>query len=197
MAREQVGFAEGEVDRSRAKYDEKRKALLIFQGEHNVLDAQKTAMARNEIIAELQGELTKEEATLIGMRASLSEDSPQIRQQKIRIAAMQQQIAVEDRNLVAKNASNQLNVVASKYHALEIDAKIAEEAYKSSVSSLDTARIEAAKKLRSLVVVVTPNMPDAALFPRRLYSLFTALVVFLLVFGVVNFLVATVKDHRD
>lgn len=197
LAREQVGFAESELDKSRANYDEKRKALLIFQGEHNVLDAQKTAMARNEIIANLQGELTKEEATLIGMRASLSEDSPQIRQQKIRITALKQQISAEDQNLVAKNASNQLNVIASKYHALEVDAKIAEEAYKSSVSSLDAARIEATKKLRSLVVVVNPNMPDAALFPRRLYSLFTTLVVLLLIFGVTNFVVATIKDHRD
>lgn len=197
LAREQVNFAESELDRARENFEAKRQSLLDFQAANNVLDAQKTAMNRGEVIAGLQAEQTKEDATLRGLRATLSEDSPQIRQQKIRIRALQQQIAAEERELVAKNATGQLNVIASKYHSLRIDAAISEEAYKSAVASLENARIEATKKLRSLVVVVNPNMPDESEFPRRLYDIFTILVILLLTYGVTHFIIATVKDHRD
>ncbi|MDS0860101.1 ABC transporter permease [Burkholderia pseudomultivorans] len=197
LAREQVGFAESEVARSRVAFEEKRQALLKFQGANNALDARQTAKARNEIITGLQADLAKEDTVLRALRANFSEDSSRVRQQKIRIQAIQQQISAEQAKLIAKDSQSEMNVVASKYQALEIDAGIAEDAYKGAVASMNAARIEAAKKLRSLVVVVSPNMPEESLFPRRLYSLFTVLVVVLLVYGITCFVIATIKDHQD
>lgn len=197
LAREQVSFAESEVARSRQAFEGKRQALLKFQGANNVLDARQTAHARNEVITTLQADLAKEDTVLRALHANFAEDSPRVRQQKIRIQAIQGQIAAEQEKLIAKDSQNQMNVIASRYQALEIDAGIAEDAYKGSVASMNTARIEAAKKLRSLVVVVNPNMPEESLFPRRMYSLFTALVVVLLVYGITCFVIATIKDHQD
>ncbi|PRE86558.1 ABC transporter permease [Burkholderia multivorans] len=197
LAREQVNFAEGEVARARLAFEGKREVLLKFQGANNVLDARQTAKARNEVITALQADLAKEDTVLRALNANFSEDSPRVRQQKIRIQAIQQQIAAEQATLIAKNSQNEMNVVASKYQALEIDAGMAEDAYKGAVASMNTARIEAAKKLRSLVVVVNPNMPEESLFPKRLYSLFTVLVVLLLVYGITCFVIATIKDHQD
>ncbi|RQZ28615.1 ABC transporter permease [Burkholderia sp. Bp9017] len=197
LAREQVSFAEDELERSRLNYEARRKAMLNFQSANNVLDAQRAAVARNDVIAGLQSDLTKAEATLRALRASLREDTPQIRQQKFQIQAIQEQISAENRKLIAKNSDDQLNVIASNYQSLELNAGIAQDAYKASVSALESARIEATKKLRSLVVVVSPNMPDEALFPRRAYSLLTALILLLLIYGITQFVIATVNDHRD
>ncbi|AIO32218.1 ABC transporter permease [Burkholderia pseudomultivorans] len=197
LAREQVSFSEVELERARLNYEEKREALLHFQGANNVLDAKRSALAHNEMITDLQTDLTKAEATLRAMRGSLSEDSPQIRQQKIQIQAIQQQISVENQKLISRNAEGQLNVMASKYQSLELNAGIAEDAYKASISALQNARIEATKKLRSLVVVVSPNVPDEALFPRRGYSLLTVLIILLLLYGITKFVIATINDHLD
>ncbi|MBU9478459.1 ABC transporter permease [Burkholderia multivorans] len=197
LAREQVSFAEGELERSRLNYEAKRRAMLDFQGANNVLDAQRSAVARNEVIAGLQSDLTKAEATLRALRASLREDTPQIRQQKFQIQAIQQQISVESKKLIAKHSDDQLNVVASNYQSLELNAGIAQDAYKASVSALESARIEATKKLRSLVIVVSPNMPDEALFPRRAYNLLTVFIILLLIYGIAQFVIATINDHRD
>lgn len=197
LAREQVNFAEAELESSRLNYEGRQEALLQFQGEHNALDAQRSAVAKNDVITSLQAEMIKESTSLRTMRASLSEDSPQIRQQKIRIAALQQQIDVEEKTLIAKNANNRLNVVASRYETLQLNAGIAQETYKASVASLQAARMDATRKLRSLVVVVNPNTPDEALFPRRLYSFITAVVILLLAYGISRFVIATVNDHKD
>lgn len=197
LAREKVSFSEGELERARLNYESKREALLHFQGANNVLDAEQSALARNDVITGLQAQLTKENASLRAMRASLSDDSPQVRQQKIRISAIQDQMSAENQKLVAKNSNNRMNVTASRYKGLELEAGIAEDSYKASVSSLESSRIEATRKLRSLVVVVSPNMPDEALFPRRIYSLFTVMVILLLIYGIANFVIATVNDHKD
>lgn len=197
LARDQVDFAQGELERARLNYEEKRKAMLDFQAVHNLLDAEQSATSRNEVIATLQSNLITAYATLRSMRETLNKESPQIQQQLRTIRALEQQIAVEEKKLVATSSSGQLNAIASKYRALEVDAGIAEDNYKSTVNSLETARIEATKKMRSLSIIVSPNMPDEPLYPRRGYGLVTVLIILLLVYGIVRFAIATIRDHQD
>lgn len=197
MAREQMGFAQSELAKARQVYEEKREAMLVFQGSNNILDAEATAKARSIVISDLEAQVTMGRATLKGLLATLKEDTPQVRQQRIRIRALEQQLAAENQRLVSSKGGEQLNVVASRYRNLSIDASIAEEAYKFAVSSVESARIEASKKLRSLVTVVSPNKPDEAIYPDRIYNLLTLFVGLLIFYGIARFVIATIEDHRD
>jgi len=197
MAREEMDFARQELAKAREEYELRQDALLDFQGSSNLLDAEAAARARAGVIAELEAQLTKERATLKGLETTLRADTPQVRQQRNRIRALEQQLAVENRRLVAQQDGDRLNVVASRYRSLTIDAAIAEEAYKYAVSAVETTRIEASKKLRSLVTVVSPNTPVLALYPERIYNLITLLIGLLLFYGIARFVIATIEDHRD
>jgi len=185
MAREEMAFAQQELAKARAEY-----TLL--------LDAEAAARARAGVISELETQLTKERTTLKGLEAVLAGNTPQVRQQRNRIRALEQQLNVENQRLVTQQqGGDTLNVVASRYRNLTIDAAIAEEAYKYAVSAVETARIEASKKLRSLVTVVNPNTPVIALYPERIYNLITLLIGLLLFYGIARFVIATIEDHRD
>ncbi|VDH08801.1 ABC transporter permease [Bordetella trematum] len=197
MAREQMAFAQGELAKARLLYEEKREDMLQFQSKNSLLDAEATARARANVIAELEATLTKERTSLKNLLKTLNADAPQIRQQKNRIQAIEQQLAAETSRLVSQTGGDKLNVVASKYRNLTIDAAIAEEAYKFAVSSVESARIEASKKIRSLVTVVSPNRPDTAILPEKIYNLITLLLALLLIYGVARFVLATIEDHRD
>lgn len=197
MAREQMAFAQSELAKARATFEERREAMLLFQSNTNLIDAEATAKARAEIIAQLESNLTKERTALKTLVATLSADTPQVKQQHNRIRALELQLAAEIQRLVSQKDGDKLNVVASKYRNLTIDAAIAEEAYKFAVSSVESARIEASKKIRSLVTVVSPNLPDKALYPARIYNLITLLIVLLLIYGIVRFAIATIEDHKD
>lgn len=197
MAREQMTFAQSELAKARTVYEDRREDMLVFQSSNNLLDAEATAKARAEIIAELEASLTKERTTLKSLAATLNADTPQVRQQRNRIHALEQQLASEIQRLVSQKGGDKLNVVASRYRNLTIDAAIAEEAYKFAVSSVESARIEASKKLRSLVTVVSPNKPDRALYPDRIYNLITLFMGLLLFYGIARFVIATIEDHRD
>lgn len=197
MAREQMKFSQSELAKARKVYEERREEMLAFQSTSNLLDAEAAAKARAGVIAELEANLTKERTNLKGLLAALDSNTPQVRQQRNRIHALEQQLAAETQRLVSQADGDKLNVVASRYRNLTIDAAIAEEAYKFAVSSVETTRIEASKKLRSLVTVVSPNMPDKAIYPERIYNLIALFVGLLLFYGIARFVIATIEDHRD
>ncbi|MFK3820479.1 ABC transporter permease [Pseudomonas sp. NPDC089407] len=197
IAREQMKFAQGELETARANYGKRKIELLDFQNVNKVLDGGNTAQNRATIIAELEGQYTKEQAALTEMNFKLRADAPQVRQQKQKVEAITQQLAKEKRLLVSSPKGSQLNVVASRYQQLTLDAGIAEESYKTAVAALDNARIEASKKIRTLVTVVSPNTPQLAIYPERLYNLATILLGLLMVFGITRFILASIEDHRD
>ncbi|MFD4840000.1 ABC transporter permease [Achromobacter sp. NPDC058515] len=197
MAREQMQFAQAELNKARKTYEDRRDDLLAFQSDNSLLDAEASAKARAGVIAELEANLTKERTTLKGLAATLDADTPQVRQQRNRIRALEQQLAAETQKLVSQSGGDKLNVIASRYRNLSIDAAIAEEAYKFAVGSVESARIEASKKLRSLVTVVSPNTPDRAIYPERIYNLIALFIVLLFFYGIARFVIATIEDHRD
>jgi capsular polysaccharide transport system permease protein len=197
IAREQMTFAKGELETARINYAERKTELLDFQNVNKVLDGANTAQSRATIIADLESQYTKEQAILTEMQFKLRPDSPQVKQQKQKVNAITQQLAKEKRLLVSSPGGSQLNVVASRFQQLTLDAGIAEESYKTAVAALDNARIEASKKIRTLVTVVSPNSPQLALYPERLYNLATILLGLLMLYGITRFILASIEDHRD
>lgn len=197
MTRDQLAFVEKELATARANYEIKRDELLQFQAQNNLLDAEATATSRSSMIAAMEVELATEKAKLAALMASLSSQAPQVLQQGRKIHAIEQQLVRETQRLIAQEGSNKLNTVAAKFRDLTIQAGIAEEAYKVSLASLENTRIEVNKKFRSLAVVVSPNLPQDAVYPERLYNLLTIFLGLLALLGIVSFVVATIEDHID
>ena len=197
IAREQMQFSQGELDKARALYNKRKEELLTFQNQNKVLDGQTSAQGRATIIATLEGEYSAQQAIFTEMQYKLRPDSPQVRQQKMKISALAQQLSAEQKRLVSAPAGDQLNVIASKFQQLALDAGIAEDSYKAAVAALDNARIESYKKIRTLVTVVSPNAPDMAIYPQRWYNLFTIAIALFMLYGIARFLIASIEDHRD
>lgn len=197
IARDHLAFAERELANARRNYVEKRDVLIAFQNANNMLDAKSSAQSRATTIAALENQLTKERATLKALRSTLDAASPQVRQQQVKIRAIEQQLAAEKKALTSATGGEQLNVIASEYQNLTVDAGISEESYKLAVAALENARIEASKKIRSLVTVARPYLAQRATYPKRLYNLATLFVLLVLLYGVARFVIATIEDHRD
>ena len=197
IAREQMKFAQSELETARLNYAKQKTQLLTFQDVNKVLDGGTTAQSRATIVADLESQYTKEQALLTEMTFKLRGDAPQVRQQRQKVEAITQQLTKEKRLLVSSPQGSQLNVVASRFQQLTLDAGIAEESYKTAVAAVDNARIEASKKIRTLVTVVSPNTPQLALYPERWYNLATILLGLLMLYGITRFILASIEDHRD
>lgn len=197
MAREQLRFARVELALARKTYEDKRANLVAFQRESNVLDLESTAQARATLIHQIEGQLVAARAELSAILVNLSPDSPQVLQRRNIIRSLESELAAERKRLTSSQFDSGLNVLASQYRELTVDAGIAEEAYKFAVAAVENARIEATKQLRALLVIVHPNLPDEPTYPTPIYNLIALLLGLLMLYGIFRFLIATIEDHRD
>lgn len=200
IADEQLAFAKGELTRAEEQLTSAQRSVVEFQTRHRMLDPQADALATGQRAAELRGRLTKLEAELATKRAFLNEDAPDLVTLKAELAAIRQQVGRETQSATASTATTggeALNRLALTFHDMKTRAALADGAYRSALTAVEATRIEASRKVKSLVVIEPPTRPETAEFPRRLYELSTLLLLCLALFGIVHLAVATVREHRD
>jgi capsular polysaccharide transport system permease protein len=196
MAREQMAFAEGELAKAQERYQSAKDSLIAFQNKNLVLDPQIEAQARSSFTMELESTLARHEAELKNMLTYLNSDAHQVIAQKNLIDSLAAQLASEKKR-ISSPEGQRLNTLSAQYRNLTIEAGFAEEAYKLAINAVENARIEASRKLKSLVVISSPSLPEKADYPRHLYNLATLFTALMLLYGIIRFAVATIEDHRD
>jgi capsular polysaccharide transport system permease protein len=197
LARDQMAFAESELQKARLHVDEARGRLLRFQEKHGVLDPLAQAAANSGLTAELQAMLARQEAELKGLQAYLNDDAPQVAAVRAQIAGLRAQLNAESVRGITNDGGQSLNVLAGEYQELLAELQFLSDAYRGALTALETARIESTRKLKSLVLVESPALPESAEYPRRFYTLFALLMGLSLLYGIVRLVVATIEDHQE
>ena len=197
IARERMVFAEGEVDRARKRLTEAKGEVLAFQTTHKLLDPGSQAVAASSLTASLQAKQSAQEAELKAAQAILQEDSYQIKTLRAQLAATQAQLEAERQRSTASVNGNQLPALTIQYQELLTRAAFAEEAHKVALLGQEQARLDATRKLKTVVVIEPPTKPESAIYPRRLYNLLTVLAVAGMFYAIVRLVLATIREHQD
>ncbi len=197
LAREQMAFAENELQKARVQLDDVRTRLTAFQRKHGVLDPTAQAMANSGLTAELQAELARREAELKGLLAYLNDDAPQSQALQAQISGLRTQLDAERLRGLTTDEGKSLNVLVGDYQELLAELEFVQDAYRGALVGLETARIESTRKLKSLVLVQSPALPESAEYPRRAYTLFALLMGLTLLYGIGRLIVATIEDHQE
>ncbi len=198
LAREKLGFAEGELARAAERLQQAKVDVLAFQDKNKLLDPTVQAEASGRVTAELQASITKSEADLRSLRTFLNEDSYQVKALRTQIEATRAQLEIERARATGSGKqSDRLGALTIEFQGMKLKADFALDAYKLALAAVENARIDATRKLKSLVVIEPATLPETAEYPRRLYSLATLLVGCLLLYGVVRLVIATIREHQD
>lgn len=198
LAREKLNFAEQELGRSAQRLQSARTEVLAFQTKNGLLDPSIAADASGALSAQMQATISRSEAELRGLRSFMTEDAPQVKALRAQISATQAQLEVERARATGTGAqSERLGALALDFQGLRMKAEFALDAYKVALVAIESARIEATRKVQSLVVIQPPTLPETAEYPRRLYDLTTLLIVCLLIYMVSRLVIATIREHQD
>ena len=79
----------------------------------------------------------------------------------------------------------------------QLQAQFAQDAYKLALGAVENARIDATRKIKSLVVLEPPSKPETAEYPLVAYNLGTLLAICVLLYAIVRLVLATVREHQD
>ena len=198
IARERLRFSEGELELAGKRLQQAKTELLAFQNRHQILDPAAQAAASGVLASELEASRSRLEAELGGLRAYLNEDSYQVKALRGRISALERQIDAERKRVTTNSRrGDRLTALAIDFQGLQLQAEFATDAYKLALGAVENARIDATRKIKSLVVIEPPTLPETAEYPLRAYNLGTLLALCVLLYAITRLVLATMREHQD
>ncbi|MCA0177128.1 MAG: capsular biosynthesis protein [Proteobacteria bacterium] len=197
VAREQMKFSEGELALAASKLDKAKNDVVQFQSANKMLDPAAQQMAASSLTAELQASIARLEADLKNKLSFMQPDAPAVTSVRDQVAAYKAQLEAERLRTTSTESGDKIGTLNANYQRLALTAMFAEESYRAANTAYQAARIEAGQKVKSLVVVTHPLLPESALYPRILYNLLTLLVICCVLYIVARLAVATIQEHQD
>ena len=196
IALQEISFVEQELDRARKAVEASRDAMLAFQTENELLDPAATGAAIQSVVNEMEGDLVRLEAEEKVLSSYLQDDASELVTVRARIQGIQNQLE-QERDKFASQGGDSINQVNARFEELKLELEFAGDIYQGSLQTLEQARVESYRKLKHLVIVQSPLLPDEAILPRKTYNITTMFVVLNLIYGLAALIIATIREHRD
>jgi capsular polysaccharide transport system permease protein len=196
LAQEQVKFLEKETTLLGERAILARQAVLAYQNSKGLIAPLATAQSLSAIVAKLESERTELQTRISALQAYLVPTHPNIIQLQQELDAVDKQIAREQAKL-ATPAGGALNNTVEEIQRLEMEAGFAQEIFKGALVALEKSRVEATRNLKKVSILQEPTSPGYAVEPRRLYNTIVFALAAALLAGLLNLLIAIVRDHKD
>jgi capsular polysaccharide transport system permease protein len=193
-----ISYAEEQVDQltsrkreeqmkgARESYDEAEAArataqakLLALQKKFGVLDAGIDTQLLTQKIGQLELLQVQDQLGLVELESNARPNPAQLDPLKRRLAARGKMIA-DFRSQLTNPSSGGVSiaVIQSQQVAAQADLEVRNMMMQSSLQSLETARVEAARQTRFLSLAVPPVQADEAKYPRKFENTILAFLVF-------------------
>ncbi len=190
-------LATQELDNAETRLRAARKSLQDFRERNTLFDPESSAKGTYEIIIRLESELTQAKAALAEVLSYMRKDAPQANTLKMRITALEEQIAEENARLTAENTMNDsaLSAVIAEYQNLRFEEGFAEKFVQSALTTLETTRIQALSKSIYLMPFEEPTLPDDALYPNVFRQTFLFFLALALILAFTSLIIAAIREH--
>ena len=181
-------LAQNNVKIASAAFLSSNIALSKYRNTSKTVDPEQSAGAATERNSALAIELAGLRANLSAMLAK-APANPAISAMKQRIAALEEQAAVQAGELTGEG--NSLSKKLGNFERLIVERDLAERIYEAAQKQLENAQEQAARQQIYIETIARPNFPDEPLEPRRwryiatvgLLSFWSFLIFYLLISG--------------
>ncbi|GAL12848.1 capsular polysaccharide export system inner membrane protein KpsE [Vibrio astriarenae] len=197
LAEAQLEFVRGEHQLIEDKLNQAQADLLKFQQQHHLLDPTAEGAALQQIAYSLEGEIASKEAELKALTSIMSSTSPQVVRAKNEISALQYQLQLErDKLALDSEGNHSVSQLLAQYTDLKIKMDLALHAYSSSQVSLEKTRTEAYRKIKFLIIVQKPVLPDDIKYPSTYYNITLLTLLLILLYGILIILIKTTFELK-
>lgn len=194
VTREQMQFFDKEIATSEARLKAAKQDLISFQRENRLLTTESEGQAILATIQSMEQSLAQKQSDLSARLEVLDKSAPQLQTLTLEIRALHHQIE-EAKNRLAGSSDNSVTELDSKFRDIQLNLEFVTNIYKSNLNALEQARLEAARRLKFLVVVNEPSLPQTSEYPQRGYAVITAALVLLVVFAVASLSASIIREH--
>jgi len=189
-----VRDAETEVQLAESRIADAQQQTLAYRNQEALLDPGKSSGAIFESLSKMQAELTATRIRLAELDRT-SPGSPARSGLEAHVTALSQQVEQERARLAGSGSSMAPKI--SQYERLMLQQDFAAKELAAAMGALESAREEARRQQIYLERVVEPNLPDKALFPKRILSVLIVLITCFLGYSTLRLLVAGLREHSQ
>lgn len=196
--RDSLDRAEAEMRRSEGMVRQALDDMRSFRDKVGFIDPVATATLTSKLITEAMGEKIKIENELFVGQRVMSVNAPSLALLQTRLGAVNDQIERLKAKLTS-GATDESPISQSivRFEELELKRIFAEKLYTLSQDALERARVRAEKQNVYVDVFVPAGLPEEARFPERVSLSIIIPIILMVLWGILNLLVATVEDHRN
>jgi capsular polysaccharide transport system permease protein len=188
--------AERELLKAENDVRQTRLNLTRYRASTGLVNPSTNASATGSTIHSLEQNLLSANAELAQLTTYSTENAPQVRQVRARIAELRRQIAAEQQRLASSSQPNTIANRLYEYEGLEVQSEYAEKRLVAALEAYDQARAIANQRERFLVPVVTPNYPDSPTLPNRILNFLETVLIAAALYAIVALAIAGVRDHQ-
>ncbi|WP_085248730.1 hypothetical protein [Gilliamella mensalis] len=94
-----------------------------------------------------------------------------------------------------KNKKEDANL--AEYQQILINNTVAKQQFEAATLSLRNAQVEITKKQLYLERIEQPSLSDVSFKPTRIYNIIATFIISFLIYGIINLLIAGVREHKD
>jgi capsular polysaccharide transport system permease protein len=193
-ATDAIQLAQEQVDLSNSKAKDAAAALALYRNSYTVFDPEKQSALQLQQVMTLQTSLYAAQTQLTQLQA-IAPQNPQIPVLQNSIATIQKQIQQATGSVTGSASS--LAQKAAIYARLQLDQEFTQKQLASTMAALESARADAQRKQLYLERLIQPNVPDKAIEPKRIKSIFVVFALGMIAWGVLSLLIAGVREHHD
>jgi capsular polysaccharide transport system permease protein len=167
--------------------------LTTYRNTEKVVDPSKESAAALLGIGEMSTTLMQSEAELTEQMA-MAPSSPQVGPLREKVESIREEIAKE-RAKLAGGASSMASKL-SEFEGLMLERELDARALAAAEAHLITARENAERQQFYLETAVKPDLPDQALYPKRMRSVLLTAAASLCLFWIVRTILRNIKEHQ-
>ena len=195
ITREQLRFFDREIADSERRLKLAKEALIAFQRENRLMTTAGESATVMATIQTLEQGLAQKQSDLGARLQVLDRTAPQLQTLQLEITALESQIALAKERLAGASDTS-ISELDSRFREIELNLEFVTNIYKSNLNALEQARLEAARRLKFLIVVSHPSIPERAEYPQRAYLIVTVAVILMVLFFVLALTMAIIREHN-
>jgi capsular polysaccharide transport system permease protein len=195
--RDALRNSEQDVRRTEQRLATALVKLRRFRDKEGVIDPRKQADASAALDGRVRDDLVRADTQLSTLQQYLQADAPALKLLQARIHALKAQRKTIESEVTNNAASDSqaLSRIMGSYEELESERSFAETAYRHALEALDRARMNADRQHLYIADFVQPQLPEEALYPRRLRSIGIVSLIAFAAWAIGCLTVRSVRDH--
>lgn len=191
ISREQLRFAQQEVDRARQGVDQATSRLNAFQARNGQLDPIQESASTSSLITALEGKLVELRVEEAGLRRQFRDpQAPEVQAVADQVQELQRQIQ-QERASVVNPQGRALSSRASEAMKLQNEVTFATEGLKAAMLAVENSRMESQRQLKFLVMLSDPRASVVQDWNWRWQAFLGAIGGLVVVWGVSSFVLGT------